>query len=121
MINVFQMLTNGKIISIEFMDFFNHFTYKRFSERYKIFCLICQILQFIYDLRLKVEYSSGKSNHVCGRSAFVHAEELKISAEIKDIENFRIPERRKQNYPTRSTRDLKKTLSSCQLFSKIQI
>ena len=45
-----------------------------------------ELKQSLDDLGLQITDSALKGHLICGRATFIHAEKLKIAAEIKDIE-----------------------------------
>ena len=60
--------------------------YQRFTIGNQSFCLISGSLQFIGNLKFQLKNCSLKCDHICSGTSFIHAEELKISTEIKNIE-----------------------------------
>ena len=64
----------------------HHVFHQRFAEVDQLRRLVSQILQLEGNLRLKVKDGSRQRHHICRGLSLVHAEELKIPAEVEDIE-----------------------------------
>ena len=82
------MLTNCKVLFIQFSHLAYHIFHKFFSELDEIWNLIIQVLQFICNLAFQVENRTLQSNHVGCWFTLIKAEKLKVTAEIKNIEFF---------------------------------
>ena len=80
------MLTNSKVLFVEFTHLAHHIINQRLTESNQLGCLICEILQLKGNLCLEFKDSTLQSYLICRRTSLIHAEELKISAEIEDIE-----------------------------------
>ena len=79
------MLPYCKILTVQLLHFGEHFSRQFFPEGDQLLSLIGQILKLIDNLRFQIEYRALQSQLVGSSSPFVHAEKLKVAAQIKDI------------------------------------
>ena len=82
------MLSDGKIIPVKFLNLAHHVVHQFSTELYQLISLVVYILQLGHHLRLNVEYCTLQSHRISRCFAFVHAEKLKVPAEVKDIKLF---------------------------------
>ena len=80
------MLADSKVLFVQFPHLAHHVLNQRLAEGNQIRCLIRQVLQFEGNLGLQMEDCALQGDHIGGRSALVHAKELKVAAEVKNIE-----------------------------------
>ena len=80
------MLADSKVLFVQFPHLAHHVIHQCLAEGNQIRCLIRQVLQFEGNLGLQIEDRTLQGDHIGGRSALVHAKELKVAAEVKNIE-----------------------------------
>ena len=80
------MLFDRKVLAVQLAHLLHHVVHQCLAEGDQLRRLIGDILQLISDLCFQMEDRSLQRDHICGRSSFVHAEELKVAAKIKYIE-----------------------------------
>ena len=116
------MLFDRKIVTVQFLHLAGHVLHQRSTERFQFFRLELHILQFIRDFKLQAENRALNGNHIRSSISFVHAEELKISAEVKNVKLLFILTIQKPRTQARTAPDHLPELCLAQnLFEKDQI
>ena len=80
------MLPDSEVLPVQLLHLAYHILYQRLAEGNQVRCLIRQVLQFERNLGFQMEDRTLQGDHIGGRSAFIHAKELKVAAEVKNIE-----------------------------------
>jgi len=80
------MLADSKVLFVQLPHLAHHILHQCLAEGNQIRCLIGQILQFEGNLGLQIEDRTLQGDHIGSRSALVHAKELKVAAEVENIE-----------------------------------
>jgi len=80
------VLPDSEVLPVQLLHLAYHILYQRLAEGNQVRRLIRQVLQFEGNLDLQMKDCALQGNHIGGRSALVHAKELKVAAEVKNIE-----------------------------------
>ena len=81
-----QVLPHSEVFPIQLLHFGEHLSHQPLPEGDQVLGLVGQILEFVSNLGFQIENGALQGHLVGSGLALVHAEKLKVAAQIEDVE-----------------------------------
>ena len=80
------MLPHGEVLPVQLLHLGQHLLHQLLPEWNQVFSLIGQVLELVDDLGFQIEDGTLQGHLVGSGLALVHSEELKVAAQVEDVE-----------------------------------